>query len=119
MKPKILLVEDNPINLVVVKKFVESLYEVDSTTSGKKVEAMLQQRNYQLVLTDINLGDEEISGVEVMQHIRQNYPQLPVVAITGYSMAADIDRFKEQGFTDFVPKPINKEQLLATIAKHI
>jgi CheY-like chemotaxis protein len=119
MKAKILLIEDNPINIVVIKKFVEAVYDIDTITSGRKIDAQLSQNSYQLILTDINLGDEELSGIEVMHQIRKQSPLMPIIAITAYSMATDIDRFREQGFTDFISKPINKANLLAVLAKYL
>jgi CheY-like chemotaxis protein len=120
-KITILLVEDNPINIVVIKKFLESLYQVDTITSGKKLSSVLAKTDYKLILTDINLGDEDMNGVDVLKQIRNNpkTANLPVIAVTAYSLTDDVERFKEHGFTDFVPKPINRILLLETIQKYI
>jgi CheY-like chemotaxis protein len=62
-----------------------------------------------------------MSGVEVMKRVRSNpkTTHLPVIAVTAYSLADDIERFREQGFTDCVPKPVSRENLLKVLAKYI
>ena len=120
-RPTILLVEDNPINIVVIKKILSAFYDVDTITSGRKLQTMLEKTDYQLILTDMNLGDDEINGFDVMQQVRNNVQtaHLPVVVVTAYTLVDDIERFKQQGFTDFIPKPVNKDFLLHVLDKYL
>lgn len=120
-RPTILLVEDNPINIVVIKKILGIFYDVDAITSGKKVQTMLENSEYQLILTDMNLGDDDMNGFDVMQQVRNNSKtaHLPIIVVTAYTLADDIEKFKQQGFTDFIPKPVNKEFLLNVLSKYL
>ena len=120
-KPRILIVEDNPINVIVLKKFIEHVCIPDSVTAGSKALQMLEEKDYDLVLMDINLGDDNMNGVDVLHKIRESEKNkyLPVIAVTAYTMAGDIERFMEDGFIDFVPKPINKEEILKIIDKYL
>jgi putative two-component system response regulator len=59
---RILVVEDNPINVIVLKKFIENYYELDAATNGQKAIEMIEKNNYALVLMDINLGGEQMNG---------------------------------------------------------
>ncbi len=120
-RPNILLIEDNPINIVVIKKILGAFYDVDTITSGKKVRMMLENSEYQLILTDMNLGDDEMNGFDVMKQVKNNpkTAHLPIIVVTAYTLADDIERFKHQGFTDFIPKPVNKDLLLNILSKYL
>jgi CheY-like chemotaxis protein len=120
-KPNILLIEDNPINVMVIKKFLETDYNVDVITSGKRLATILLETTYRLILTDINLNDNDMNGVDVLKHIRQqtNTTHTPVIAVTAYHLPDDLARFRDYGFTDFIVKPVNKESLLATVKKYL
>lgn len=120
-KANILLIEDNPINVMVIKKFLDAHYNVDVITSGQKLEMMLNSTVYQLILTDINLNDEFRNGIDIMKFVRNNpnTEHIPIIAVTAYNLPDDLARFKEQGFTDFLTKPVHKEALLELVKKYI
>lgn len=118
---KILVVEDNPINVIVLKKFIESYCDLDTATNGQKAIEMVEKNDYALVLMDINLGGEQMTGVEVLEKIRENehFIHLPVVAVTAYVTEEAIQKFKEDGFADVVNKPIDKERILSVVSKYV
>ena len=118
---KVLIVEDNPINVIVLKKFIDGICQPEAVTNGEKALEMLENGNYDLVLMDINLGEDEMNGEEVLSRIRAipHLKTLPVIAVTAYTMDANVKKFKDEGFIDFVPKPINKEVILNIIGKYI
>jgi CheY-like chemotaxis protein len=119
--PRILVVDDNPINVIVVKKYIEDVCVPDIVNSGPRALEMLAKHDYQLVFMDINLGDDDFTGVHVLEQLRGNpqWQHLPVVAITAYVAGDAQKRFLEQGFTEILSKPINREQLLQVIAKYV
>jgi CheY-like chemotaxis protein len=118
--PRILVVDDNPINIIVVKKYIEDVCVPDIVNNGPRALEMLGLHQYSLVFMDINLGDDDFTGVHVVQQLRANptWRQLPVVAITAYVAEDARKRFIDQGFTEILSKPINREQLLQVIAKY-
>ncbi len=118
---RILVVEDNPINVIVLKKFIENYYELDAATNGQKAIEMIEKNNYALVLMDINLGGEQMNGAEVLRKVRENehFNYLPFIAVTAYVTEEAIQKFKEDGFADVVSKPIDRERILNTINKYI
>jgi CheY-like chemotaxis protein len=118
---RILVVEDNPINVIVLKKFIENYYELDAATNGQKAIEMIEKNNYALVLMDINLGGEQMNGAEVLRKVRENehFNHLPFIAVTAYVTEEAIQKFKEDGFADVVSKPIDRERILNTINKYI
>jgi CheY-like chemotaxis protein len=120
-RPQVLVVEDNPINVIVLKKFIEHLCDADSVTNGAKALQMLADKPYDMVLLDINLGNADMTGMDVLRKIQedQQFSQIPVVAVTAHLIASDIERYKQAGFADFISKPINREDILEVFAKYV
>ncbi len=115
------MVEDNPINVIVLKKLIEHVCEADSVINGVKALEMLASRNYDLVLMDINLGNDNMTGIDVLNKIRseERWSQLPVIVVTTQLGTPDKEVYAKAGFTDFVSKPINREEVLQVIGKYL
>ncbi len=120
-KPRVLVVEDNPINVIVLKKFIDHLCEADSVINGAKALEMLANRNYDLILMDINLGNDDMNGIDVLNRIRDDdrWSQIPVIVVTTRLDAPEKEIYAKAGFTDFVSKPINREEVLQVIEKYL
>ncbi len=121
MLGNILIVEDNPVNIIILKKILEAICTINSARSGLQAIKMLEENKYDLVLMDINLGTDELSGIDILKKIRKNdtLKNMPVIAITAYSYDEILVDFLEEGFTDLLPKPVGKEQLLAVVHKYL
>ncbi|MCU0393406.1 MAG: response regulator [Thermoflexibacter sp.] len=118
---KVLIVEDNPINIIVLKKFIEHLCTLDVVNNGVKALEMIEKNDYALILMDINLGTEQMSGIDVLNQVRANeqFKQLPIIAITAYVTEDSTQQFKEQGFTDVVHKPIDRDRIAYILSRYI
>lgn len=121
MLGNILIVEDNPVNIIILKKMLETVCTVNSARSGLQAIKMLEDNKYDLVLMDINLGTDELSGLDILKKIRMNdtLKDTPVVAITAYSYDEILPDFLREGFTDLLPKPVSKDRLLAVVHKYL
>lgn len=119
--PKILVVDDNPINVIVLKKFAESFAEVDSANNGAKAMELLKQDNYALILMDINLGKDEVNGVEVLRQIKADaqLEHIPVLAVTAYLSDEKAKELRAAGFADLMEKPINREGIGLLVKKYL
>lgn len=113
----ILIVEDDRINAFIVQKFLSGHYNSLHVVSGDDALNILEKEKCSLVLMDINLGDGQMDGIEVMKRIRQkpDFRELPIIATTAYAMSGDRDLFIEAGFDDYLPKPITRDDLLSRI----
>jgi PAS domain S-box-containing protein len=113
---KILLVEDNPLNIEVVQRFLSKNYEVNSARDGDSAIEMFTQNEYALFMIDINLG-QGIDGIQVLKEIRKidKYNHAPVIALTGYASDSNRRDFLQQGFTHYLAKPFEKKELLKII----
>lgn len=115
--PSALLVEDNPINSEVTEIFLKGLCKVDGAQNGDKAIEMAKLKHYSLILMDINLGSG-IDGVQTAKEIKKlpGYENVPFVALTGYAMSADKNNFLSEGFSHYLAKPFNKEDLIELVA---
>ena len=118
-QPKILVVEDNPINAIVTMKIAEELGEPILAVSDVEAFAQLDVETFALVLMDINLGGNSLDGQVIMERLRQQpaYRKLPFIAVTSYAMPEDRDRFLAAGFDAYIPKPIQRPVLLAEMRR--
>jgi len=109
---KILVVEDNPKNLKLVRDvLVYSGYEVVEATSGEDGVRLAEETSPDLILMDLQLPG--IDGAEALRQIRSgdHNSGVPVVAVTAFAMADDRDRAFASGFDGYVEKPISARAL--------
>ncbi|GAA3930938.1 PAS domain S-box protein [Hymenobacter algoricola] len=117
--PRVLLVDDNPINQKVATRLLDKLgCQIDVAGDGFEAisKATAPEAQYELIFMDIQMP--EMDGVTAMQEIRRRLGHLcpPIVAMTAYSMKEDADRFVQQGMDDYVSKPV-KSQALYTVLR--
>ena len=120
MKKKLVIIEDNEDNRLLVRAILEDLYEVIEYETGPEALARLTIDPPDLVLLDISLPD--MDGPEVLQHMRLDATlcQVPVIALTAHAMAGDREAFLAMGFDGYVSKPIVDEtELLDAIRHHL
>jgi len=115
----VLIVENDPINMLIAHKFLEDRFDVDSSFSGEKALEMIAEKAYDVVIMDINLGEDTLDGIEAMKRIRemQDREQTGVFAITSYAMHEDKDRFLNLGFDEYFAKPYDKNILIQAIER--
>lgn len=110
----VLVVEDDKINAFIVNRFLSDKYSVEVAQNGQEALELISSNKFDAVLLDINLGDDELDGVEVLKRIRkfENYSCVPIIATTAYALAGDRENFISSGFDDYLSKPIKREELL-------
>jgi len=118
---RVLVVEDNDINLQVAREMLQSAgLLVDTAGNGALgVEAVKQQGPYALVLMDMQMP--VMDGIQATHLLRadQRYADLPIVAMTANAMTQDRERCKAAGMNDFLSKPFDLEQLWNIILRWI
>lgn len=115
----ILIVEDDPIGALVVSKFLQNDYSVHVAGNGREALELLNEKPVDAILMDINLGDEEYDGIQVL-HTYSDNPKLkhiPSIAVTAYAMSSDRKKFLDEGFAEYIPKPVDKDLLLTRLKK--
>jgi two-component system response regulator PilR (NtrC family) len=90
-------------------------YKVSDARNGKQAIKMIQKNGYDLVLSDIRLGD--IVGLEVLKEAKKKNPDTVVIMISAYSTTEIAVEAMNEGAYDFVPKPFDNTELKQTIQR--
>lgn len=116
---KILLVEDHPVNQMVILNQLEILgYQADWVENGQEAIAKLQTQNYDIVLMDCQMP--VLDGYEATQALRRSEGtsrHTIVIALTAHALPADREKCLAAGMDDYLTKPIAQEALGETIAR--
>jgi PAS domain S-box-containing protein len=117
LRPTVLLVEDNFLNAVVARQFLEGVCDVVHAPDGPRALNTARERHFSLVLMDIHLG-AGMDGVEVVEEMRKlpGYLDVPVAAVTGYTNPMDRARFESAGMAHFLAKPYDKSDMVALVS---
>lgn len=120
MSGKVLVVEDNELNM----KLFHDLLEAHGVTvvplrDGRQVLETVRAENPDVILMDIQLP--EVSGLEVTGWLK-NDPALrsiPVIAVTSFAMKGDEQKFRDGGCDDYISKPISVVKFMETVRKYL
>jgi len=116
---KILIADDDEISFelisIVVMKYGKEIIHVQNGTDA--VEACLANPDIDLVLMDIQMPGT--NGYEATRQIRQFNKKVIIIAQTAFALAGDKEKALEAGCTDYISKPINRNDLIAKIDKYI
>ena len=114
---KVLIVDDNAVNLTVAEGLLEPLkMQVDTATGGKEAIDMISEEHYDIVFMDHMMP--EIDGVEATHIIRRLHPEyndVPIIALTANAVEGTKEMFCREGMNDFVAKPIELRMLVAKV----
>jgi two-component system cell cycle response regulator DivK len=118
MPKKILIVEDNELNMKLFHDLLEAQgYDILETREGLQALSLARAHRPDLILMDIQLP--EISGLEVTKWLKEDdeLAGIPVVAVTAFAMKGDEERIREGGCEAYISKPISVAHFLETIRK--
>jgi PAS domain S-box-containing protein len=118
-KSRILLADDSPANqMLAVAMLQSSGCSIDTVSNGLEALAAVRNLPYDLVLMDIAMP--EMDGLEATDAIRAlpgDRGKIPVIAMTAHAIVGDREKFMAAGMSDYLPKPVTKEQLYETLCK--
>ncbi len=117
---RILIVDDNSINLSVAAGLLKTIYGLDSdkASSGPEAIEKVQRKHYDLIFMDHMMP--EMDGVEAARRIRAlggEYEKLPIVALTANAVQGAREMIMNSGMDDFLSKPIVREELAEILYK--
>ena len=119
----LLIIEDDKINAFILKKFLSDHYNAEIASSPESAIDKLknQDNSYNVILMDINLGDDIMDGTDLLNELRtiSKYESTSFIATTAYAMSGDREKFLEEGFNDYIFKPIQKTELHELLNKYI
>ncbi len=118
----ILAVDDNKMNLRVIEGFLKE-YQIKVTTALSGAEAMekIKSKDYDFVFMDHMMPG--MDGVETLHNIRKMgdsyYQRVPIIALTANAVAGSRENLMEQGFNDFLEKPVERSVLERVLKRNI
>jgi DNA-binding NtrC family response regulator len=118
MRARILVVDDEPsIRKVLEAHLTRDGYAVDAAADGTAAVGLLAERPYDLVISDLKMP--HMGGLELLAHVRQQLPGLPLIVVTAHGTVDVAVEALKLGAHDFITKPFDLEEMNAAVAKAI
>jgi two-component system cell cycle response regulator DivK len=116
-RKKILIVDDTEWNRDLLVQLLEDDYDVAQAVNGEEAVNKTAQERPDLILMD--LGMPVMDGWEATRKIKANgdLKHIPIIAVTSHAMIGDEIHAREAGCDDYVPKPIDENELLEKIKR--
>lgn len=115
-KRHILIVDDDVVNLRVIKNVLSNLfYEISTATSGEEALEVLKNSDVDLLITDVMMP--QMSGYELTKKVRENHSisELPIILLTARNKSDDIYTGFLVGANDYLIKPVNAMELIVRV----
>ncbi len=119
---QVLLVDDNPVNMILNHKMMTSLIpdvQLTEAVNGLEAWEQCQNRDFSLILMDVQMP--VMDGMEATTKIRQlpGYAKVPIIGVTAGTIAGEKEKCLAAGMDDFLPKPLRQADLLEMLKKHV
>jgi DNA-binding NtrC family response regulator len=115
-KGKILVIDDEDIvRTSCSRALVPEGHEVKAAKNGLDGLKMISEEKFDLVLTDLKMPD--MDGIEVLRRIKEGWPEVEVIIITGYQTVDTAVKSIKLGAFDYIEKPFTPDALIAAVAK--
>ncbi len=120
---KILVVEDNAVNRLMVEKFLRKwqIKHIDHASNGVEALRKVYLERYDLILMDLQMpvmdGFEAAKAIRLMKD--PHYLQVPIIALSASSLIEVKDQLEKNGLDDYISKPFNPHELSAKIAHYL
>lgn len=115
---KILVVDDESIVLDSCKRVLEAEgFEVHLTSSADKALDVMELGDFVLLLIDVKMPGH--NGVYLVQKVKEQWPDIPIIVMSGYHTLETIEEAIEAGANAFIPKPFTPDELLEKIWKNM
>lgn len=116
---KVVIVDDSDFSRSLIRKMLaeEGIEVVGEANSAESALNIIKDKKPNIVITDIVMP--EISGIELTERISQNFPEIAIVVISSLSQEHIVLEAIGAGASDFIAKPIQKNQLIESLEKVI
>jgi len=112
----ILVVDDEPVIRIGLSRTLEMHdFVVDTANNGHVAIEMLQQKEYDLIITDLKMPG--MSGFEVLSAVKTLQPEVPVIMITGFATVETAVEAMKAGAVDYIVKPFTPDQILEKVQR--
>ncbi|CAM2948368.1 histidine kinase [Chryseobacterium flavum] len=119
---QVLLVDDNPVNMVLNHKMMKSLIpdaKLTEATDGLQALELSENTHFDLILMDVQMP--VMDGIEATKQIRllPEYAGVPIIGVTAGNVLGEKEKCLDAGMNDFLPKPLRQADLLGILEKYI
>jgi len=113
---KVLIIEDDiPLNTAITEFFTLKAFEIVSVTDGLEALKEIEKQHFELYIIDINLP--EISGLEILKHIRKTDVETPIIIITASLEIENFTTAFDNGCSEYIKKPFHLKELDIRVSK--
>ena len=118
-KPKVLIVDDTPMNLSILEEILEKDYLISIAQSGQQALGITEKFLPDLILLDVNMPG--IDGFETCRELksREDTRNIPVIFITARVEPEDVIRGFKEGGVDYITKPFNHSEVIERVQTHL
>lgn len=115
---RVLIVDDNKINLLITRKNIEKIegYSCQTVSNGRQAISVVKDKDFDIILMDINMPD--MDGYEVTKHIRMFNPNIPILALTALNSSEISVKAETVGIDHIITKPYIFEDFKAIITSY-
>jgi CheY-like chemotaxis protein len=117
MKKRILVVDDDAMNLMLTKRILEKEYNVLLAESGK--EALLKMKGEKIDLILLDIAMPEMNGIETFERMKEISVDIPVIFLTASGYEDDVRSAIRLGAVNYLKKPFFPKELLKRVAKEL
>ena len=119
---KLLVVDDTPMNLqVLVGLLKRTRMHIDVATSGEECIEKFSKERYDMVFLDYRMP--QMNGIETLHELRKRFPErfeeTPIISLTASAVSGDKEKMLKSGFTDYLAKPVNIDQMERMMIKYL
>lgn len=116
---RILIVEDNPLNLLLAKTILkkQNFKNIDSAENGQEAIDLIKNNDYNVVLMDLHMPimDGYQATLFIREHMSEKKRQIPIIALTAAAIKGEQEKCFETGMNDYISKPFKPEELFSKI----
>ena len=118
LKPRILVVDDEAVlRQLLVEYFQDNGFEINTAGNASDAYSLLLQESYDVILTDVKMPDED--GISLLGRVRQKWPEIPVVLMTGHAQLEMAIEALKIGAFDFVQKPFRLDYMVKIVERAV
>ncbi len=116
MKANVLIIDDDyHMRLALKESLTKVGYAVSIAEDGIKAIDEMGKRIFDLIITDVKMP--HLNGIDLLKHVRKEYPLLPVILVTAYGTIQDAVTVIKEGAFDYIQKPFSAEALYNTVRR--
>ncbi|OPY68557.1 MAG: Transcriptional regulatory protein ZraR [Syntrophorhabdus sp. PtaU1.Bin050] len=116
MRTNVLIVDDDDHMRIALKESLSKAgYAVSLAGNGLEAVEEMDRRSFDLLITDVKMP--RLNGIDLLQHVKDKVPLLPVILITAYGTVQDAVKVIKEGAFDYIQKPFNTDTLYGVVKR--